>query len=55
MDLFLIVTVSVVAFEKVLGTTVRALRLPRFLHRQKNLGMRVPEVHAGHRTGQWQI
>ena len=41
--------------QEVLGAAVRALGVPGLLDGQKNLGMGVPQVHAGHGTGQRQV
>ena len=46
---------GLVVAKRVLSTTVRALRFTRCLDGQKHLGMRIPQVHARHRTRQGQI
>ena len=50
-DAYLLGAVS----DDVLGAAVRAFCLTGFLDRQVDLRMGIPQVHAGHRAGQWDI
>jgi len=41
--------------QRVLRAAIRALRPTGLLDRQEHARVRVPQIHAGHRAGQWQI
>ncbi len=41
--------------KHILGPAIRAFRLTGLLDRQIHLRMRIPQVHARHRAGQWYV
>jgi hypothetical protein len=41
--------------DEILRATIRAFGLACFGNRQVYLRMRIPQVHSGHRAGQWDV